>query len=83
MERRGRGTNGTTFVALGQAGGLTIGAQEAFKLSQQSDGIELPQEAVIVQAVPQLDDKAADEGCQLWGGTGTVCRTGVLTPSRS
>lgn len=61
--------------ALGQwsrpGWGLTVGAQQALKLGQKPDGIELPQEAVIVQAVPQLDDEAADEGRQLWGGTGS------------
>lgn len=40
---------------------LTVGAQQALELGQQPDGVELPQEAVVVQAVPQLDDEATDE----------------------
>lgn len=84
MERRDRGTHKWNHLCRpGPSWGLTIGAQEAFKLGQKSNGIELPQKAIIVQAVPQLDDKAADEGCQLWGGTGTVCRTGVLTEAEA
>lgn len=49
--------------------GLTVGAQQALKLGEQPDGVELPQEAVVVQAVPQLDDEATDESCQLRGDT--------------
>lgn len=45
---------------------LTVGAQQALKLGEQPDGVELPQEAVVMQAVPQLDDEATDEGGQLW-----------------
>ena len=46
---------------------LTVGAQQALKLGEQPDGVELPQEAVVVQAVPQLDDEATDERGQLQG----------------
>lgn len=48
-------------------GRLTVGAQQALELGQQPDGVELAQEAVVMQAVPQLNDEAADEGSQLWG----------------
>ena len=51
------------------AQGLTVGTQQALKLGKQPDGVELPQEAVVVQAVPQLDDEATDESSQLWGQT--------------
>lgn len=47
--------------------GLTVGAQQALKLGEQPDGVELPQEAVVMQAVPQLDDEATDERSQLRG----------------
>lgn len=50
-----------------EPGALTVGAQQALKLGEQPDGVELPQEAVVVQAVPQLDDEATDESGQLWG----------------
>lgn len=51
----------------GRPWGLTIGAKQALELGQQPNGVELPQEAVVMQAVPQLDDEAADESSQLWG----------------
>lgn len=46
---------------------LTIGAQQALELGQQPNGVELTQEAIVMQAVPQLDDEATDESSQLWG----------------
>lgn len=62
---------------------LTVGAQQALKLGEQPDGVELPQEAVVVQAVPQLDDEAADESSQLWGQTLAHPPAGTLGPSSS
>lgn len=47
--------------------GLTVGTQQALKLGEQPDGVELPQEAIVMQAVPQLDDEATDERSQLRG----------------
>lgn len=65
------------------ATGLTVGAQQALKLGEQPDGVELPQEAVVVQAVPQLDDEAADESSQLWGQALPHPMAGTLGPSSS
>lgn len=63
--------------------GLTVGAQQALKLGQKADGVELPQEATIVQAVPQLDDKATDEGCQLWREQDDGVKSGPFSPCSS
>lgn len=65
------------------AGGLTVGTQQALKLGQKPDGVKLAQEATVVQAVPQLDDKAADECCQLWTGTGRWCEERAFLSSPS
>lgn len=54
---------------------LTVGAQQALELGKQPDGVELPQEAIVMQAVPQLDDEATDERSQLWGTDTTSPRT--------
>lgn len=65
---------------------LTVGAKQALELRQQPDGVELPQEAIVVQAVPQLDDEAADERRQLWGQDTASPRSWpgrVLRPHRS
>lgn len=43
----------------------TVGAQQGLKLSQQADGVELPEEPVIAETVPQLDNEAADESGEL------------------
>lgn len=62
-------TGGTGRGGEGVVGGwglfFTISAQKAFKLCQQADGVQLPQESVIMQAVPQLDNKATNKGRQL------------------
>ena len=59
---------------------LTIGAKQALELCQQPDGVELPQEAVVVKAVPQLDDEAADERGQLRGQTWPRLAPGPAAP---
>lgn len=64
---RGRKWEIPCVCTPGGPGGLTVGAQQALKLGEQPNGIELPQEAGIVQAGPQLDDEATDESGQLWG----------------
>lgn len=64
-----------------RAQGLTIGAQQALKLGEQPDGVELPQEAVVMQAVPQLDDEATDESGQLWGQTPPHPVAAALAPA--
>lgn len=43
----------------------TVGAEQGLKLSQQSDGGELPQKSGILQTVPQFDDEATDQRGQL------------------
>lgn len=44
---------------------VTVGAEQALELHQQADGVQLPEEADVTEAVPQLDDEAADQRCQL------------------
>lgn len=44
---------------------FTVSTQKAFKLCQQANGVELPQESIIMQAVPQFDNEATDKGCEL------------------
>lgn len=43
----------------------TIGAEQGLELGQQADGVELSQEAVITETVPQFDDEAADQSGEL------------------
>lgn len=44
---------------------VTVCAQQALELHQQADGVQLPEEAGVAEAVPQLDDEAADQRRQL------------------
>lgn len=47
------------------SGGFTVCAEQALVLHQQADGVQLPEEARVTEAVPQLDDEAADQRRQL------------------
>lgn len=44
---------------------VTVCAEQALILHQQADGVQLPEEACVTEAVPQLDDEAADQRRQL------------------
>lgn len=44
---------------------VTVCAEQALELHQQADGVQLPEEAGVTEAVPQLDDEAADQRRQL------------------
>ena len=44
---------------------FTVGAEQRLKLGQQANGVELPEEAIVTETVPQLDDEATDEGSEL------------------
>lgn len=44
---------------------VTISAEQALILYQQPDGVQLPEESCVTQAVSQLDNEAADQRCQL------------------
>lgn len=46
----------------------TVCAEQALELHQQADGVQLPEEAGVTQAVPQLDDEAANQRRQLQRG---------------
>jgi len=43
----------------------TVGAEQGLKLSQQADGVQLTEESVVTETVPQFDDEAADESGEL------------------
>ncbi len=43
----------------------TVGAQQGLKLSQQADCVQLSEESVVTETVPQFDDEAADESGEL------------------
>lgn len=43
----------------------TVGAEQGLKLSKQADGVQLSQESVVTETVPQLDNEAADESGEL------------------
>ena len=43
----------------------TVGAEQGLKLSQQADGVKLPEESVVTETVPQFDNEAADESGEL------------------
>lgn len=54
----------------------TVGAEQGLKLSQQANGVELSEESVVTETVPQLDDEAADESGELQN---THTHTSALT----
>ena len=49
----------------------TVGAEQRLGLSQEADGVELPEEPVVTETVPQFDDEAADESGELHPSTST------------
>lgn len=44
---------------------VTISAEQALILHQQADGVQLPEEAWVTEAVPQLQNEAADQSGEL------------------
>lgn len=43
----------------------TVGAEQGLKLSQEADGVELSEESVVTETVPQFDNEATDESGEL------------------
>lgn len=43
----------------------TVGAKQWLKLSQEANGVELPEESIVTETVSQLDNEAADESSEL------------------
>lgn len=43
----------------------TVGTEQRLEVSQQANGVQLAQEAVVPETVPQFDDKAADQSGEL------------------
>lgn len=43
----------------------TVGAEQGLKLGEEADGVELSEESVVTETVPQFDNKAADESGEL------------------
>lgn len=45
---------------------LTVGAEQALKLSNQANEVKLPQEAFVLHSRVQPHDETTGQGCQLF-----------------
>lgn len=45
---------------------LTVGAEQALKLSNQANEVKLPQEAFVLHSCVQPHDETTGQGCQLF-----------------
>lgn len=43
----------------------TVGAEQGLKLGEEADGVELSEESVVTETVPQFDNEATDESSEL------------------